>query len=185
MPKGWQALIMAHSAQNRAALKKPSYQFPAFRPPALLTKAQRPALLFAEIGDWPLRTQFLFRHPILQSYSLFMARFYALAPGECLWLRQDFAILQPQAKSRLGKWMQTFNHLLQKMSFSYRWVEIATYETELLTAKEIRDFLFYFVLEHEAAIQDYFLEQVGEQICFVVCKTPKEEKTLVRKGRKP
>ncbi len=168
LPKGWQAAIVNHSKDKVLVTEPPTSHF--FEGHPVISFSERPALLRYQEKRWQESEKFSFDFPIERSYTQFMKRFAQLASGEAIYVSQIFSEIIPQKGSRLANLMKFSNRVFERIKVSYRWVEIEKAETELIYASTIANFLFYFVLEMEASIGDYYFEAQGEKISFVVIK---------------
>jgi glycosyltransferase involved in cell wall biosynthesis len=127
---------------------------------------QRPALAVFEDMDKALAngaTSFVFEYPTLQSYIHFAKIFYALPAGAVLIVRQTFEPIQASPNARLAGLFRLVNRLLERLSVSYRVTEYFTFETELVTFSNIRDFLFYFIADNQGYIADYAFDTEFER----------------------
>jgi glycosyltransferase involved in cell wall biosynthesis len=168
LPKGWQATILAHSKEKNNHLSLDSLQLFDGQP---ITKTQeRPVLELLDKKTWKEKDIFNFKFPVEHSYVSFIRRFNYLKSGEFLYISQTFSEVQPQKGSRLGKFLKKTNLLLKRLKISYRWVEIAKLETEIIYSSTIADYLFYFLLDFEAEIADYYFENQEESVFLVVIK---------------
>ncbi len=128
-----------------------------------LQEPSRPALKIFENIEAALAggaSAFTFEYPTLQSYVLFAKTFYALPSGATLIVQQQFESIQANKKARLAGFFQRINRLLERLSISYRVTEYATFETELVSFTNVRDFLFYFIADNQDMIADYAFDTV-------------------------
>lgn len=168
LPKGWQEAIQTHSKNKVLVTAPPSVNF--FEGYPVTHADERPALRRFQQNQWQKEEEFHFAFPIERSYVQFMKKFVQLSSGEAMYIAQTFSEIIPQKGSRLANMMKRANKLLERAKISYRWVEIDKIDTELIYASTIANFLFYFILEMEADIGDYYYEHKGEEIFFVVVK---------------
>ncbi len=130
---------------------------------------QRPALDL--IFDKKTKSNFTFECPTLQSFVKFSQLFYSLNTGDYIIINQQFTSIQASEKSRLGKLFSKTNQLLEKFRISYRVADLFTFETEVVSFVNIRDFLFYFIAENQSYIADYAFETTHlQQIKCVLVK---------------
>ncbi|TAH18773.1 MAG: glycosyltransferase [Cytophagales bacterium] len=122
---------------------------------------RRPTLDF--INGKSIVGNFTFEYPTLQSFVKFAQLFYSLNSGEYLIVNQLFETIQVSKKSRLGGLFSKANNLLEKVGISYRITELFTFETEIISYINIRDFLFYFIAENKNYIADYLLDNTHLQ----------------------
>ncbi len=168
LPKGWQEAIINHS-KNKVLMTEPPSDY-SFEGYPIISLDERPALQRYQHKQWTESEQFNFVFPLERSYAQFMKRFLQLDKGEAIYVSQIFSEVVPQKGSRLANLIKFGNRVFERIKVSYRWVEIDKAETELIYASTIANFLFYFVLEMEASIRDYYFEAKGEKISFVVVK---------------
>lgn len=117
---------------------------------------QRVALKLLKSGNFLY--SFAFEYPTLQSFVKFSQAFFALQKGEHISVNQEFTAIKVQEKSRLGHLFSKMNQLLEKTKISYRITELFTFETEVVSFTNVRDFLFYFIAENQNYIADYAFE---------------------------
>lgn len=166
LPKGWQTTIENHFQTKKTKHPKENH----LSKNILLNQANRPTLKLLENKNWQSEKQFSFDFPKENAFNSFTKRFLDLAKGDYFFVKQNFEPIQLQKGSRLGNWLLMFNHFFQKTGFSYRLTDIRTHETEWIQAQEVKDFLFYFVLQFENEIMDYYFEMGKEEILWIVFK---------------
>jgi len=110
------------------------------------------------IDSESINANFTFEYPTLQSFVKFSQLFYSLKSGEYLIINQIFATIKANEKSRLGGLFSKLNQLFEKLGISYRVAELFTFETEVVSYINIRDFLFYFIAENQNYIADYLFD---------------------------
>lgn len=167
-PKGWVDFLMyqylPHKQQNPD-------KFPTtYLPPVVLAYKDRPVLQKMQARNQEGVTHFRFGFPVLYHYTQFLARFATLRAGEFLCVEQEFTYYAPDNQSFMRKIINFCNGVLGKLRFSYRLVDIPTFETAYLPLLQVRDFLFYFLINYEAQIADYFFEHDEQKITFWVCR---------------
>lgn len=170
LPKGWQMVIDEHFKQNvhsfsqaQISIKNQTYLSDKFDERPILQHFSNPTL--RNIVD------FTFDYPKEKAWTDFFKVFNDLPTGVVLSIKQDFELIPLNQDSRLGKWIRKMNQWFQYVKLSYRWVEIKTYETEVINIQEVRDFIFYFTLNFERQILDYFFEIEGKTLTFLVIKS--------------
>jgi glycosyltransferase involved in cell wall biosynthesis len=152
-------------AMEKYHKRKTDFKVPYLSQPLRLP-VQRPALTIFENMDAAIAdgaVSFTFEYPTLQAYVHFSKTFYALPSGAVLIVRQKFEPIQTNEKARLAGIFQKINRLLERLSISYRITEYATFETELVTFMNVRDFLFYFIADNQDYIADYAFDTVFQQ----------------------
>lgn len=168
LPKGWQKTILAHSQKKT---KRPASDVQLdFKPTPIYQCKDRPVLNQLDPQKWADEAQFQFDFPVEQSYVQFIKCFEELEPRASLCISQRFSEIRPQQGSRLGNVLTKTNKLLKSWKISYRLVEIAQSETEIIYASAVADYLFYFLLEFEEQIEDYYFEAKGDTVFLVVVK---------------
>jgi hypothetical protein len=78
--------------------------------------------------------------------------------------------LPQENAGRATKYLAFLNRFFAKTGFSYRFVEVLSFERELPDYYAVRDFLFYFIHSHREQITDYFFEYGNNNIDFTVIK---------------
>jgi GT2 family glycosyltransferase len=142
MPETWLQVM----EQYAEAL--PPHHMPQPRP----APTARP--LLEQPGQWPVQT-FEFEFPFLRATAAFAQRFNAAPAGTSLAVNQTVEALRPSVPSRWSRYSQKINRWLDARQLSYRLVEVNRANQELLDYYAVRDFLFYFIVENEAALADY------------------------------
>lgn len=166
LPKGWlevEESYFENKQKNGTAPRKLPEKWP--------TLAQRPAL--QRILDGKMRAStltFQFTFPKEKAWTDFSNNFQKLEAGEMIYIQQDFGGLQVGENSRVGHFLKKWNELLARWRFSYRWIDLVHYHQEWITWAEAKSFLFYFILNHEAEIADYYWEEQDEQITLLLIK---------------
>ncbi|TAF65377.1 MAG: glycosyltransferase [Cytophagales bacterium] len=163
LPHGWQYLIR-HQPEKKKNNQK-----------MILENAdQRPALQIAE-GSPHQYTLYdhTFSFPKEKSLMAMIEKFTTLQPNEALRILQLFDEIAPTAKeSRWAKMARWANGKLQKWKISYRITDIKTHETTFMSVDEAHDWIFYFVLQFEEQIKDYYLKKDKNSLHFIVLKKP-------------
>jgi GT2 family glycosyltransferase len=142
VPDSWHRVMEQHAS----ALPPQFVPQPQPLPPA------RPLLDPAR--QWPVRW-FEFDFPFVRATAAFAQQFYGAPAGTCLAVRQTVEALRPAAPSRLSRYGQALNRWLDARQLAYRLVEVNHADQDLLDYYAARDFLFYFIIENEAALADY------------------------------
>jgi glycosyltransferase involved in cell wall biosynthesis len=171
MPKGWQKVYEQHYQTKKQAIeieKKVIINQPTHN--QAITLHQRPALQLFLDQKLAREKEFTFEFPKEATWVKFQSQFFQLTSGDYMWVKQDFSNLKYDSKSRLGKWVNQVNKLLDKSSFSYRFTDLDTYFTESINLLEVRDFIFYFILYNQAQIADYYFENTEQWIDWVVVR---------------
>lgn len=134
--------------------------------------SERPALQVFLNNTLLHHHNFSFEFPKAQSLSRFNYEFHLLKSKECLAVRQAFEVIKNPQTSWLSRFLNSFNQILAKVGVSYRWVDIETYNSETITKQEIKDFLFYFLVNYQAEILDYYFDAntVNDELCLIVVK---------------
>lgn len=151
-------------AMEKYEKRKTEVKVPYLNQP--LQELQRRALVVFEQPDAALANgavAFTFEYPTLQSYIDFAKTFYALPSGAILIVRQTFEPIQASPNAKLAGLFRLVNRLLECLSVSYRITEYFTFETELVTFINARDFLFYFIADNQESIADYAFETAFER----------------------
>ncbi|MGF1533389.1 MAG: glycosyltransferase family 2 protein [Bernardetiaceae bacterium] len=161
MPRGWYEVMKKKKTNPRR-----------FRPLLAQITEMRSAKHLFENGDVDKLAKFVFSIPIQQSYTLFFAAFERLTSGEAMLVAQDFDWIDTNPDSRLSGIFKKINRWLDQTPLSYRWVELLTYQQEeVLDFYAVRDFLYYFLLNFDTRIQDYYLNvQARQNISFLIIK---------------
>jgi hypothetical protein len=167
-PKGWVEFLMYQYLPEKQ--QNPD-KFPTtYLPPVVLAYQDRPVLQKMQVSNQEGVTHFRFGFPVLYHYTQFLAHFATLQAGEFLCVEQEFTYYAPDNQSFMRKIINFCNAILGKLRFSYRLVDIPTFETTYLPLLQVRDFLFYFIINYEAQIADYFFEHDDKKITFWVCR---------------
>jgi glycosyltransferase involved in cell wall biosynthesis len=159
MPKGWLEVIEQSVKQTNKSLSLEKFIPPQDRPAKIIA---------SQVKEKMMLPNFQFQFPKEKSWIDFIVFFQNLPKGQNIRIQQNFDWIQP--KSSAGKFLQGVNRFFARVGFSYRWTEIRVIDTEHISWREVRDFLFYFVLEFEQDFSDYYLETEGEELLFVVVK---------------
>ncbi len=173
MPTGWLQFLTyqylpAKQLKNNTAHKQ-SFDN---HYPKLLTWRDRPILQKMDNKEDRGKNTlyFQFKTPLMHHYLQFMQLFSILEEGKFMCVEQRFSYYIDEQKSIAKRLTQFFNIILGTLRFSYRFTDIATHDKGYIALLEVRDFLFYFLLNFEAQILDYFFEYDQEKITFWVCK---------------
>ncbi|MCS6822079.1 MAG: glycosyltransferase [Microscillaceae bacterium] len=164
MPTNWYKYLYHYYFEQKKAQNFANTVNYLAQPISLLNMQDRPILLQREQPDSSQIIDFHFTFPFLRSFNLFYHTFYTLPKGKFLRIKQKFSPLPQKSTSFKVKILQTLNYFLQKLSISYRFTEIIYYDTELVTANEIRSFLFYFIHTFKAEIKDYYFDFQNDTI---------------------
>jgi glycosyltransferase involved in cell wall biosynthesis len=129
---------------------------------------QRPALALLQSK---MASNFTFDYPTLLSFSKFSKVFFALRSGDYLFVNQTFTMIKIGEKSRLGGLFSMVNLGLERLGIFYRVTELFTFETEVVSFINVRDFMFYFIAENQDSLADYAFDIVfGKEIKCVLIK---------------
>jgi predicted glycosyltransferase involved in capsule biosynthesis len=101
---------------------------------------------------------FVFTAPFALSCIRFIYQFEALQEGEVLIVEQPFELISAKAVSKLSQVMGFLNRKALQYKLSYRIIEAVPFETEVIDFLRVRDFVYFFLVEQEAKIADYYLE---------------------------
>lgn len=167
LPKNWLNRMQGYFDKKEQSFKEGSFSKINFlEQESLLPARPLGAHLWPKMKDSHLEeaSDFSFVFPLEESYLLFYKRFRALETGDYLYVDQDFPSFRGNEKSRLGFLIKKLNLFFEKISFSYRFVDLKNYRETWIQSQEVHDFLFYFVLEEEANLSDYFIEKKGDCI---------------------
>ena len=86
-----------------------------------------------------------------------------LEKNEPLILNQSFALIDEKATSKAAKGVKKINNLLEKVKVSYRMTELLKHTYGNIDFYQVRDFLFYFIVDFEDFIADYYYKQENGQ----------------------
>ncbi|WP_027003142.1 glycosyltransferase family 2 protein [Hugenholtzia roseola] len=101
---------------------------------------------------------FKFEVPFAYDTIKFFNLFENLKSGEALHVAQKFEWIGQEGASKVGKMLNFFNKKASQYKISYRITEALPFETEMIDFLKVRDFLYFFLVENESRILDYFLE---------------------------
>ncbi|WP_291726614.1 glycosyltransferase [Bernardetia sp.] len=157
-PKGWEKTVIDHyhNKYDKPELlihKKTNGE----KSGKLYKREERPALHIFENGN--LKSNFNFEFPIEKAYSSFISQFMKLEKNEPLILNQSFSLIDENATSKAAKGVRKINTLLEKVKVSYRMTELLKHTYGNIDFYQVRDFLFYFIVDFEDFIEDYYYEQ--------------------------
>jgi glycosyltransferase involved in cell wall biosynthesis len=114
---------------------------------------------------------FRFEVPFAYSTISFFNLFEKLNSGEILQVEQKFEWIGQEGVSKVGKVLNFFNKKAAQYNISYRITEVVPFETEIIDFLKVRDFLYFFLVENESRILDYFLEvKPREKIVLFIVK---------------
>ncbi len=132
----------------------------------------RVALHLAKKVGFTDQLTFEFMYPKEQVFVSFCCQFNKLAAGEALVVSQTFNLIKNNKTTWTSKFLHRSNQMLSKIGISYRWVDMATYNLEVVTKQEVRDFLFYFLINYQPQILDYYFnhEAANDHLYLVVVK---------------
>lgn len=167
-PKGWEKLILDHFDNKQ---DKPELIFHKKANGAkignIYTSNERPALKIYEdnrSSKQELESNFSFEFPIEKSYSSFVNKFMKLDTNEALILNQSFSFIDEKATSKASQGVKRLNHFLEKINVSYRMTELLKYMYGNIDFYQVRDFLFYFIVDFGDFIEDYYYTQENNSI---------------------
>ena len=153
LPKGWYSTMLKHYQSSNYSHSQ------VLQPTKMLTLNDRPALRFTlENGLNPPTNTFQFEYPKEQSYVKFSHLFERLASGEYILIHQQFELIKLPMKTKWSRVFHFLNRIFLKMGLSYRWVDLKSYYSEVISKEEIRDFLFYFIINNEEKLLDYYFD---------------------------
>ncbi|WP_338762444.1 glycosyltransferase [Bernardetia sp. ABR2-2B] len=157
-PKGWEKIVIDHYHNKydkpELTIHKKTNGIEIGK---IYKKEERPALKKYESND--IETNFDFEFPIEKAYSSFINQFMKLDKNECLILNQSFSLIDEKATSKAAQGVRKINSLLEKIKISYRMTELLKHTYGNIDFYEVRDFLFYFIVDFEDFIEDYYYKQ--------------------------
>jgi hypothetical protein len=157
-PKGWEKIVIDHyhnkyDKPNLTIHKKTN----GIEIGKIYTSEERPALKMYESNKF--NSNFSFEFPIEKSYSSFVSQFMKLSKNEPLILNQSFSLIDEKATSKAAKGVRKINTILEKVRVSYRMTELLKHTYGTIDFYQVRDFLFYFIVDFEGFIEDYYYKQ--------------------------
>ncbi len=165
-PKGWEKIIIDHYHNKydkpELTIHKKTNGIEIGK---IYTKEERPALRIYEKYytnnslTSTFSSNFSFEFPIEKSYSSFVSQFMKLKKNEPLILNQSFSLIDEKATSKAAKGVRKINNLLEKVKVSYRMTELLKHTYGTIDFYQVRDFLFYFMVDFEDFIEDYYYKQ--------------------------
>lgn len=161
-PKGWEKIIIDHYHNKydkpELTIHKKTNGIEIGK---IYTKEERPALEIYEkcYSDNSLISTFSFEFPIEKAYSSFLSQFMKLGKNEPLILNQSFSLIDEKATSKAAKGVRKINTVLEKVKVSYRMTELLKHTYGTIDFYQVRDFLFYFMVDFEDFIEDYYYKQ--------------------------
>lgn len=163
MPKGWKQVMIDyyHAKTERDIVPKINFG-------EILSSEVRKNIF--EIREKKAGEYFHFVYPLAKSYADFSKFFAELPAGAPLAVRQNFSLLPQENAGRATKYLAFLNRFFAKTGFSYRFVEVLSFERELPDYYAVRDFLFYFIHAHQAQIKDYFFEYGNNAVDLTIIK---------------
>lgn len=164
LPKGWQEVMIAHKhAKEQKMLNQNVIG-------QLNNNTERPALQIALKGK-SLPT-YTFTYPKENAFSHFGYQFHLLKAGEFLLVNQTFELIKNNRTTWLSRCLHQFNQMLSNIGVSYRWVDLKTYSSEVITKREVKDFLSYFLVNYQTEILDYYVDtdKVDNALYLVIVK---------------
>jgi hypothetical protein len=162
LPTHWQEIIKEHRKNNFLATQRDN--FLAQTPSTFSTNAQE----LIKNKKLSAENQFIFQFPLTYNKAKWYQKWYQLNENEYIWISQSFEEITKK-NTLASRFFSFCNKILKKINISYRFVNI--HETlEYVSYKDLKDFIFYFVLTHENQIKDYYLEENENKIEFLVIK---------------
>ncbi|AFM03187.1 glycosyl transferase [Bernardetia litoralis DSM 6794] len=161
-PKGWEKIVIDHYHNKydkpKLTIHKKTNGIEIGK---IYTNEERPALGIYEkcYSDNSLSSNFSFDFPIEKSYSSFVSQFMKLDKNESLILNQSFSLIDEKATSKAAQGVRKINNLLEKVKVSYRMTELLKHTYGNIDFYQVRDFLFYFIVDFEDFIEDYYYKQ--------------------------
>ena len=163
-PKGWEKIAIDHYHNKydkpELTIHKKTNGLEIGK---IYKKEERPALKMYEKKNEKLQSSFSFKFPIEKSYSSFVSQFMKLKKNESLILNQSFSMLDEKATSKAAQGVRKINSLLEKVKISYRMTELLRHTYGNIDFYQVRDFLFYFIVDFEDFIKDYYYKQENRQ----------------------
>lgn len=183
-PKGWEKIVIDHYHNKydkpELTIHKKTNGMEVGK---IYTKDERPALHIYEkcyTKNNDLKSNFIsnysFEFPIEKAYSSFVSQFMKLDKNEPLILNQSFSLIDEKATSKAAQGVRKINSLLEKTKISYRMTELLKHTYGNIDFYQVRDFLFYFIVDFEDFIEDYYYKQENgangkpEKITFILFK---------------
>lgn len=177
-PKGWEKVVIDHYHNKydkpKLLVHKKTNGIEIGK---IYNKEERPALQIFEEGK--LKPNVSFEFPIEKSYVSFISQFMKLKQNEPLILNQSFSLIDEKATSKAAKGVRKINSLLEKAGISYRMTELLKHTYGNIDFYQVRDFLFYFIVDFEDFIEDYHYKQENgengqpEKITLILFKNTK------------
>ncbi len=161
-PKGWEKIVIDHYHNKydkpELTIHKKTNGTEIGK---IYTREERPALEVFERNKLEnnLIANFSFEFPIEKAYSGFVSQFMKLDKNEPLILNQSFSLIDEKATSKAAKGVRKINNLLEKVKVSYRMTELLKHTYGNIDFYQVRDFLFYFIVDFEDFIEDYYYKQ--------------------------
>lgn len=162
-PKGWEKVIVAHYNDKKDNPLLRIHQKNNNEPIGKIYEtSQRPSLRIYQDYQTQkinLKSNFEFDFPIHKSYTEFTAKFMKLSANEPLIIHQSFNWIDENSTTTTAKGIKKINLFLEKINLSYRMIELLKYTYGIIDFYEVRDFLFYFLIDFEDFIEDYYYQQ--------------------------
>ena len=166
-PKGWEKIVIDHYHNKYDKPELIIHQKTnGIEIGKIYKKEERPALEIYnkhQKSKSNLNSNFSFEFPIEKAYSSFVSQFMKLEKNEPLILNQSFALIDEKATSKAAKGVKKINNLLEKVKVSYRMTELLKHTYGNIDFYQVRDFLFYFIVDFEDFIADYYYKQENGQ----------------------
>ncbi|PIY13063.1 MAG: hypothetical protein COZ18_00640 [Flexibacter sp. CG_4_10_14_3_um_filter_32_15] len=166
-PKGWEKIVIDHYHNKydkpELTIHKKTNGIEIGK---IYKKEQRAALEIYnkhQESKSNLISNFSFEFPIEKAYSSFISQFMKLEKNEPLILNQSFTLIDEKATSKAAQGVRKINNLLEKVKVSYRMTELLKHTYGNIDFYQVRDFLFYFIVDFEDFIADYYYKQENGQ----------------------
>ncbi|WP_338814456.1 glycosyltransferase [Bernardetia sp. Wsw4-3y2] len=162
-PKGWEKIVIEHYHNK---YDKPELTIHkrtnGIEIGKIYKNEERPALKIYkhhQESKSDLVSNFSFEFPIEKAYSSFVSQFMKLEKNKPLILNQSFSLIDEKATSKAAQGVRKINSLLEKVKVSYRMTELLKHTYGNIDFYQVRDFLFYFIVDFEDFIEDYYYKQ--------------------------
>ncbi len=134
---------------------------------------ERPAYSLVESSKLNFSDKFVFKQPVENYYNEFIGRFENLKLGEYLLVQETIDESSFGEVSKVGKMVDRINCWLKSASISYRFTQYQSLVQLPVSFYNVRDFLHYFILNHEDHLLDYYFQFSGGKILGVFMKKQK------------
>jgi len=149
-PTGWYETMWNYHSNNSSVVRNPDGWG------KIKTSADRPVLAFLENKERIQTFPFVF--PKFKSVNDFYHQFNALNTGEAIQVEFKEKHIPGDKPGISSKILKLVNVNLQKLRKTHQLVNTEISDTNYINTSEVRDFLFYFIVNNKSSIKDYYFE---------------------------